>query len=57
MGQVACKVAPALLAACTMVLKPSEFAPSSAHISADTLRRVGGYLNHDRKQWTIFSMF
>ena len=30
-NQIACKVAPALAAGCTMVLKPSEVAPLSAH--------------------------
>lgn len=32
MNQIACKVAPALAAGCTMVLKPSEVAPLSAHL-------------------------
>ena len=41
MGQVACKVAPALLAGCTMVLKPSEFAPFSAQIFAEILAEAG----------------
>ena len=31
MNQIICKVAPALAAGCTMVLKPSEVAPLSAH--------------------------
>ena len=30
-NQIACKVAPALAAGCTMVLKPSEIAPLNAH--------------------------
>ncbi len=34
MNQVVAKVAPALAAGCTMVLKPSEFAPLSAHLFA-----------------------
>ena len=41
MGQVACKVAPALLAGCTMVLKPSEFAPFSAQLFAEILAEAG----------------
>jgi aldehyde dehydrogenase (NAD+) len=31
MNQIACKVAPALVAGCTMVLKPSEIAPLVRH--------------------------
>src|SRR5690606_22379704 len=31
-NQISCKVAPALAAGCTMVLKPSEVAPLSAHV-------------------------
>ena len=41
MNQVLCKVAPALLAGCTMVLKPSEFAPFSAQILAEILDEAG----------------
>jgi len=37
MNQIACKVAPALAAGCTMVLKPSELAPLSAHLFAEIL--------------------
>lgn len=37
MNQITCKVAPALAAGCTMVLKPSEFAPLSAHLFAQIL--------------------
>jgi aldehyde dehydrogenase (NAD+) len=37
MNQIACKVAPALAAGCTMVLKPSEYAPLSAHLFAQIL--------------------
>ncbi|MGC2474782.1 MAG: aldehyde dehydrogenase family protein [Candidatus Sulfotelmatobacter sp.] len=37
MNQVACKVAPALAAGCTMVLKPSELAPLSALLFAQIL--------------------
>jgi aldehyde dehydrogenase (NAD+) len=41
MNQVACKVAPALAAGCTMVLKPSELAPVSAHLFAEVLHEAG----------------
>ncbi len=41
MNQVACKVAPALAAGCTMVLKPSEFTPTSALIFAEVLHEAG----------------
>ncbi|MGA9308387.1 MAG: aldehyde dehydrogenase family protein [Candidatus Sulfotelmatobacter sp.] len=37
MNQIVCKVAPALAAGCTMVLKPSEFAPLSAYLFAQIL--------------------
>src|ERR1700722_1629960 len=37
MNQVTCKVAPALAAGCTMVLKPSEVAPMSALLFAEIL--------------------
>jgi len=37
MNQIACKVAPALAAGCTMVLKPSEIAPLSAYLFARIL--------------------
>ena len=40
-NQVACKVAPALAAGCTMVLKPSEVAPFDAHILAEVLDEAG----------------
>ena len=39
--QIACKVAPALAAGCTMVLKPSEIAPLSAHVIAGILHAAG----------------
>jgi len=39
--QVACKVAPALAAGCTVVLKPSEVAPLSAFILAEVVEQVG----------------
>lgn len=41
MNQLTCKVAPALAAGCTMVLKPSEFTPSSALIFAEILHEAG----------------
>ena len=41
MNQMTCKVAPALAAGCTMVLKPSEFTPSSALIFAEILHEAG----------------
>ncbi|HYG85396.1 MAG TPA: aldehyde dehydrogenase family protein [Azospirillum sp.] len=41
MNQIACKVAPALATGCTMVLKPSEFAPYSAQILAEILHEAG----------------
>jgi aldehyde dehydrogenase (NAD+) len=41
MNQVAVKVAPALAAGCTMVLKPSELAPFDAMVFADILHEAG----------------
>ncbi len=41
LNQIACKVAPALAAGCTMILKPSEFTPSSALIFAEILHDAG----------------
>ncbi|MGB8473694.1 MAG: aldehyde dehydrogenase family protein [Candidatus Acidiferrum sp.] len=41
MNQIACKVAPALVAGCTMVLKPSEVAPLSAYLFARILDEAG----------------
>src|SRR5882672_3867692 len=41
LNQIACKVAPALAAGCTMLLKPSEFTPSSALIFAEILHEAG----------------
>jgi aldehyde dehydrogenase (NAD+) len=40
-NQVACKVAPALAAGCTMILKPSEIAPFDALIFAEVLDAAG----------------
>jgi len=39
--QIALKVAPALAAGCTVVLKPSEIAPFNAFILADVVHEVG----------------
>ena len=41
MNQIACKVAPALIAGCTMVLKPSEIAPLSGTLFAQVLHDAG----------------
>src|SRR5208283_1806832 len=41
MNQIVCKVAPALAAGCTMVLKPSEIAPLSAYLFAQILHEAG----------------
>jgi aldehyde dehydrogenase (NAD+) len=40
MNQIVCKVAPALAAGCTMVLKPSELAPLSAYLFAQILHEA-----------------
>ncbi|MFN8640441.1 MAG: aldehyde dehydrogenase family protein [Candidatus Binatia bacterium] len=40
-NQIACKVAPALAAGCTMVLKPSEIAPLDAILFAEILHDAG----------------
>ena len=40
-NQIMCKVAPALAAGCTMVLKPSEIAPLSGMVVADILHDAG----------------
>ena len=41
MNQIACKVGPALIAGCTMVLKPSEIAPLSAQLFAECMDEAG----------------
>lgn len=41
LNQLTCKVAPALAAGCTVVLKPSERAPLSAMLLADILHEAG----------------
>ena len=41
LNQIACKVAPALAAGCTMVLKPSEIAPVSACLLAEIIAESG----------------
>lgn len=40
-NQIACKVGPALIAGCTMVLKPSEIAPLSAQLFAEFIDEAG----------------
>src|SRR5882724_2123798 len=40
-NQIACKVAPALAAGCTMILKPSEVAPLNAIIFAEVMDEAG----------------
>src|SRR5207253_4448264 len=39
--QIAAKVAPALAAGCTVVLKPSEVAPLNAFVLAEVIQKVG----------------
>jgi len=41
LNQIACKVAPALAAGCTVVLKPSEVSPFTAQILAEILDAAG----------------
>lgn len=41
MNQIACKVAPALAAGCTMILKPSEIAPRSGALFAEIMDEAG----------------
>ncbi|MEL6662541.1 MAG: aldehyde dehydrogenase family protein [Pseudomonadota bacterium] len=40
-NQIACKVAPAIAAGCTMVLKPSEIAPLDAMVVAEIIHEAG----------------
>jgi aldehyde dehydrogenase (NAD+) len=40
-NQIVCKVAPALAAGCTIVLKPSEVAPMNAMLFADVMHEAG----------------
>lgn len=41
LNQIACKVAPAIAAGCTMVLKPSEVAPLSGYILSEIIAESG----------------
>lgn len=41
LNQIVCKVAPALVAGCTMVLKPSEIAPLSGLVFAEIMHEAG----------------
>ena len=41
LNQIGCKVAPALAAGCAMILKPSEYTPTSALIFAEVLDEAG----------------
>ncbi|MEC4594929.1 MULTISPECIES: aldehyde dehydrogenase family protein [Nitrospirillum] len=41
LNQIVCKVAPALAAGCTVVLKPSELAPLSANLFAEVMHAAG----------------
>lgn len=41
LNQISCKVAPALLAGCTMVLKPSEYAALSGQIFGEIMEAAG----------------
>jgi aldehyde dehydrogenase (NAD+) len=41
MNQIVCKVAPALAAGCSMILKPSEIAPLSAYLFTQILHEAG----------------
>ena len=46
--QIVCKIAPALAAGCTVVLKPAELAPLSAFVLAEAIQEIGlpaGVLN------------
>lgn len=41
LNQIGCKVAPALAAGCTMILKPSEYTPTSALVFTEVLDEAG----------------
>jgi aldehyde dehydrogenase (NAD+) len=41
LNQIVCKVAPAIAAGCTMVLKPSEIAPISGIVFAELVDKIG----------------
>jgi aldehyde dehydrogenase (NAD+) len=41
LNQIACKLAPAIAAGCTMILKPSEMSPVSAYILAEIIADAG----------------
>ncbi len=41
MNQIGAKVAPALATGCTLILKPSEIAPLSAHVLAEVMNKAG----------------
>ena len=41
LNQIACKVAPAIAAGCTMILKPSEIAPISGYLLAEIIAESG----------------
>jgi aldehyde dehydrogenase (NAD+) len=49
LNQIVCKVAPALAAGCTVVLKPSEIAPISGIIFAEVMDAAG-------TPWGVFNM-
>ena len=54
MNQIVCKVAPALAAGCTIVLKPSELAPLSAYLFAQIVHEAGlppGVFNMVNGDW------
>jgi len=41
LNQIACKLAPAILAGCTMVLKPSEVTPINAYLLTEAIHKSG----------------
>ena len=41
LNQIVCKVAPAIAAGCTVVLKPSEIAPVSGIVFAEVMHAAG----------------